>query len=71
MAAKTWKSAVSNVAFWAAQGYLCSREPVAWLAGMTALYWAGGLKISFGRKENGKGAAACRTKANSPDEFGN
>ena len=66
MAAKTWKSAVSNVAFWAAQGYLCSREPVAWLAGMTAL-----LKISFGRKENGKGAAACRTKANSPDEFGN
>ena len=39
---KKWQVMILNTFFWVAQGYLCYREPAAWLIGMTALYLAGG-----------------------------
>lgn len=45
MSSQKWQSVISSAVFWIAQGYLCYREPVAWLIGMIALYLAGGLKF--------------------------
>ena len=47
MVLQKWQVVISNIVFWLAQGYLCYWHPVAWLTGMTALYFAGGLKFNI------------------------